>query len=249
MRTGDRGDDAAAVDVADQHDRHVGAGGKAHIGDVARPEVYLGRRPCTLDDDEVGALAHLGPGIEHRIHQLRLQKLVVARPGLAEHLALHDDLAADVALRLQQHRVHVDRGRGPAGDGLQPLRAADLAAAGLARNVGDGGVVRHVLRLERADGHAAVLRGAAEAGDKHGLADIRAGALEHDRASHGSAPVLAGLAGDGRAGRERPAAPDIERQQRLIAGAHGVVHIGRVVDDLAGLAPAERPVAHAPVRA
>ncbi len=111
-------------------------------------------------------------------------KLIVARPSLAIDLALHHDLAADVALRLQQHGVHVDRRRSAAGDGLQPLRPADLAAAGLARNVGDGGIVRHVLRLERPDDHAALSGGAAKAGDQHGLADIRAGALEHDGARH-----------------------------------------------------------------
>ena len=190
MRAGDRGDDAAAVDVADQDDRHVGAGGKAHIGDVARPEIDLGRRAGALDDDEIGPLADLAPGIQHGVHQLRLEHLVVARLRLAEHLALHDDLAADVALRLQQHRVHVDRRRDAAGDRLQPLRAADLAAVRLAGQVGDGGIVRHVLRLEGPHAHAAVLRGAAEAGDQHRLADIRACALQHDRPRHASAPAL-----------------------------------------------------------
>ena len=50
----------------------------------------------------------------------RLGALVVARAvSAAEHPALHDDLRAGLALRLQQHRVHVDatartRRRGPA---------------------------------------------------------------------------------------------------------------------------------------
>ena len=54
----------------------------------------------------------------------------------------------------------------------------------LARNVGDGGVVGHVLRLERPHLHAAIPGRAAQAGDQHGLAHIRAGALKHDRARH-----------------------------------------------------------------
>ena len=57
MRADERGDDAATVDIADEHDRHVGPRRKAHIGDVARPEIDFGRRPRALDDDEVGALA------------------------------------------------------------------------------------------------------------------------------------------------------------------------------------------------
>ena len=88
--------------------------------------------------------------------------------------ALDDDLGAGVALGLEEHRVHVD-GRGDAGGaGLQRLGAADLAAVG-----GDGGVVGHVLRLEGADAEAAVGEGAGEAGDDEGLADVGAGALEH----------------------------------------------------------------------
>ena len=68
------------------------------------------------------------------------------------------------------------------GAGLQGLGAADLAAVG-----GDGGVVRHVLRLERAHAEAAVGEGAGEAGDDQRLADVGAGALEHQGAGgHGS---------------------------------------------------------------
>jgi antitoxin CptB len=66
-------------------------------------------------------------------------------------LALAPQLGADIALRLQQHRVHVDGRRGAAGHGLQRLGAADLAAVG-----GDGGVVGHVLRLERPHDQAAI---------------------------------------------------------------------------------------------
>ena len=74
-------------------------------------------------------------------------------------------------------------GRGDAGGaGLQRLGAADLAAVG-----GDGGVVGHVLRLERADAEAAVGEGAGEAGDDQGLADVGAGALEHQAEGGGFA--------------------------------------------------------------
>ena len=62
----------------------------------------------------------------------------------ADDAALHDHLRADLALGLQQHRVHVHAGRHACRPRLQRLRAADLAAIGR-----DGGVVRHVLRLER----------------------------------------------------------------------------------------------------
>ncbi len=60
------GDDPAALDVADQHDRHPGRLGKAHIGDVARAQIDLGRAAGALDEDEIGRRGEPGKGGEHR---------------------------------------------------------------------------------------------------------------------------------------------------------------------------------------
>lgn len=60
MRADKRGDDPAPVDVADENDGNAGLGRKAHVGDVAGPQVDFGRRPRTLDNDEVGAIADMG---------------------------------------------------------------------------------------------------------------------------------------------------------------------------------------------
>jgi len=49
-------DDAAALDVADQHDWDVCSLGKAHIGDVVVAQIDLGRAPCSLDENEIGRL-------------------------------------------------------------------------------------------------------------------------------------------------------------------------------------------------
>ena len=70
----------------------------------------------------------------------------------------HDDLRADIALGLQQHRIHVPAGRDTAGPRLQRLRPADLAAIR-----GDRRIVRHVLRLERQHFDAARGKGPGEA--------------------------------------------------------------------------------------
>ena len=48
-------DHAAAVDVADQHHRHVGGAGKAHIGDVVGAQIDLRRAARAFDQDEVGS--------------------------------------------------------------------------------------------------------------------------------------------------------------------------------------------------
>ena len=47
------GENAAAIDVADEHDRAVGGAGKAHIGDVALAQVDLGRAARAFDEHEI----------------------------------------------------------------------------------------------------------------------------------------------------------------------------------------------------
>ena len=61
---------------------------------------------------------------------------------------------------------------------------ADLAARG-----GDSGIVRHILRLEGADAKPAIGEDAAQPRDQHRLADIRAGALQH-QSSHAYPPAI-----------------------------------------------------------
>ena len=101
---------------------------------------------------------------------------------------------AGLALRLQEHRVHVHGGRDARRPGLEGLGAADLAAVGR-----DGGVVRHVLRLERPHPEAPAGVEAGEPGNDQRLADIGAGALDHQGAGrrrvvscgHGSSGLAA----------------------------------------------------------
>ena len=59
------------------------------------------------------------------------------------------------------------------------LCPADLAGCGR------GGVVRHVLRLERPHLQAAIREEPAQAGDDQRLPDIGAGAKDHDRGNGG----------------------------------------------------------------
>ena len=106
-------DHAAAVDVAQQHDRNVGGAREAHVGDVVGAQVDLRCRPRAFDQDEVRLRREQREAFKHRAEKLGLHRLVVARLGSSDDLALHDDLGADLALGLQQHRVHVHAGRHP----------------------------------------------------------------------------------------------------------------------------------------
>ncbi len=82
-------------------------------------------------------------------------------------------------LGLEEDGVHGRQRIAARGASLEGLSAADLAAVGCDRRV-----VGHVLRLEGGDTDAPVGEGAAEAGNDGRLADVAAGAHEHERPSH-----------------------------------------------------------------
>ena len=64
----------------------------------------------------------------------------------AEDAPCDDDLRSGLALRLQQHGIHMDGGSQTGGARLQRLSEPDLAAIFRHR-----GIIRHVLRLEGRD--------------------------------------------------------------------------------------------------
>ena len=176
MRAGKARDDAAAIDVPEHHHGHIGGRGKSHIGDVAGAQVDLRRTAGAFDQDDIGIAREMGKTLQHRRQQGGLLVQIVLCAQRAPAFALHDDLRAGIGLRLQQHRVHVHARRHPRRPRLHGLGAADLAA--LDR---DGGIVRHVLRLERRHLQAAPHQRAREPCDDRRLAGIGAGGLDHQR--------------------------------------------------------------------
>ena len=72
----------------------------------------------------------------------------------------------------------------PQASACRACARPDLAAIG-----GDGGVVGHVLGLERTHPQAAPGKVTAQPRDQHAFPDIGAGALDHDGARH-AAPFL-----------------------------------------------------------
>ncbi len=178
-----RGDHPAAVDIADQHHRHPRRAREAHIGDVAAAQIDLGRAPRALDHDDIGLRAQAPIAGEHVVEQTGTPLAPVRRSQRPAHLPVDDQLRGAVALRLEQHRVHVDMRRDARGERLRRLRAADLAAIG-----SDRGVVRHVLRLERAHDEPAIGERATQAGDQHRFADVRPRALQH-HSTHATPPA------------------------------------------------------------
>src|SRR6476661_3029989 len=68
LRADKRGNDAAAMDIANEDDRHIRRLGKAHIGEIAITQIYFGRTAGALDDDEVGLLSEAAEAVENGRH-------------------------------------------------------------------------------------------------------------------------------------------------------------------------------------
>ena len=79
MRADQAGDDAAAIDVAEQHHRHVGGRGKSHIGDVAGAQIDLRRAAGAFDQDDIGLAREVRKTLQHRRQQRRLLVQIVLR--------------------------------------------------------------------------------------------------------------------------------------------------------------------------
>jgi hypothetical protein len=143
MGADETGDHAAAVDIAGEHHRYVGRGSKSHVGDVAHAQIDLGRATGTFHDNDVGLARELREALQHDGQKRRLAAEIVRGAQRTGAAAAHDDLCAGVALRFQQHGVHVNARCDAGGTSLQRLSAADFAAIDRNRCV-----VRHVLRFE-----------------------------------------------------------------------------------------------------
>ena len=168
------GEDAAPVDVGNQNHRAIDGLGKAHVGDVAGAQVDFGRRAGAFDQYRVVSRGQPPPRLQHRLHRTRLVFLVIAGIEVGGDPAVDHHLRLLVGSRLQQHRIEVGMRLQAAGQRLQRLRPADLAAVD-----GDRRVERHVLRLERRDGDAVALENPAQRGDQRRFAGIGSSALHH----------------------------------------------------------------------
>ncbi len=179
-------DDSAAIDVADEHNRRSGGAGETHIGDIVRAQINLGGAARPLDDHKVAGGFKAREAFHHRRSQPGFPRLIIARFRLTGDLSAHDDLRAIIALRLEQHRIHIDACRQTRGPRLQGLRTADFAA--IHRH---GGVIRHILRLERRNANAAIGEGARQSRDDERFADVGPRALDHQRPAHESRKAMA----------------------------------------------------------
>ena len=178
QRADQRGEDAAAVDVADEQHGQAGGACKAHVGQVALAQVDLGGRAGALADDDVEASAQGVQRVEDRLSQRSRQPLVGARGRLGVGRAHQQDLRRRLPRGLDQHGVHRGFRLDAAGGCLHRLRATDLGTRRRHRRV-----VGHVLGLERRDPHATAGQRAADAGGHQRLAGVRRGPADQEGAA------------------------------------------------------------------
>ena len=87
------GDDAAALDIAGQDHRYIRRAGEAHIGDVARAQIGLGRAAGALDQNDVGVAATDASKLSRTAAISRGLKRLIGRGRMAHRAsALHDHL-------------------------------------------------------------------------------------------------------------------------------------------------------------
>ena len=126
-------EDAAAIDIADEHDRRLGALGHLHVHDIARLQVDLGGRAGAFDDDEVVTLrAGAASAVARSTSRSSgLRRWYSAKCIRATETARAPPPAIAVPLSgLSRIGFMSTCGRDARGLGLHGLRAADLAAVG-----------------------------------------------------------------------------------------------------------------------
>ena len=117
------------VDVGHHDDRRTDGPGEPEVDDVDRPQVDLGRTARTFTDHDVEPRPQFPVGVDHDVEERRLVVPVRAGLPLPHRVPEHDDLAAGIGSRLEQHRVHDRLGLDTRRLRLGRLSPADLLAA------------------------------------------------------------------------------------------------------------------------
>ena len=121
------GEDATTIDVGDDDHRAIDRFGKAHVGNVARPQVDFGRRSGAFDHHRVVLRGQPPPGSQNGLHRPWLVFLVVARIEVHRDFAVNDHLRLLVGRRLEQHRVEISMRQQAASQRLQRLGPTNFA--------------------------------------------------------------------------------------------------------------------------
>ena len=81
-----------AIDIADEHDRHVGRVRESHVGDVVRAQVGFRRAARAFDDDDVGFALQSAKAVERDLQQVASIARERVRVLRLDAPAAHDEL-------------------------------------------------------------------------------------------------------------------------------------------------------------
>jgi hypothetical protein len=117
---------SAAVNIG--HQIHVGSRLEryAHVDDIARAQVHLGRAAGALDHHQLKIAQQRMQALAHRLPQQRLARQPWRGGDRRIVATQHDHLRLCIALWLEQHRLHARFGRDAGGHCLDILGAAYL---------------------------------------------------------------------------------------------------------------------------
>ena len=177
------GEDAAAVDVADQQHRRVDKLRKPHVHNVILAQVDLGGGARALNHENIVFGGETVIGAQNIGDQAALHFEVFLRVVMPAHLAVHNELASRVAGGFQQNGIHAHVALDPGGLGLHRLGASEFQSVWR-----DIAVEGHVLALEGRGAVSVLREDPAQGGDQQAFARAGHGALNHDAFSHAAPP-------------------------------------------------------------
>ena len=186
-RADDLREDAASIDIGNENHGAIGRFGESHVRNIALAQIDFGWAARAFHEHEIVLCPQSFKRFEHGLHRDGLVRMIGARIEVAARLPMHDHLRADVAVRLEQHRIHIRMRFDARSQRLPRLGAADFAAVD-----GDGAVERHILRLERCDAQAGARGDSAKRAYQCAFAGIGARSLNHQCAWHGYGPEQVG---------------------------------------------------------
>lgn len=185
-RAQEGGEHPAAVDITDDDRRQSRMTGQPHIDVIACAQIDFGRAAGPLRDHDVVAGGEVVEGLVCRLGERPSPLKPVRRRQLAPGPAHQHDVAAVVAARLEQDRIHGRLGRRPGRECLHPLGATDLharAVGAVGRTDADHRVVGHVLGFERRYPHPAPGQRTAKTGGDGALTGVTGG-TGHQQTRH-----------------------------------------------------------------
>ena len=172
----ERSERTAAIDIGNEQNGRIQILRHAHVDDVVRLEIDLGRASRALNDDGfVLRIETRQRFFDRRKRFERIALVVLLRCHIADRLSHEHDLRAGVSCRLQQDGIHVDKRFKSRG-----FRLGDLRTPHLQTIFRDIGIERHVLRFEGDDAPPLLPKDAAERRRQDALSNMRARPHHHD---------------------------------------------------------------------